>query len=150
MTKDIFSLKKEIDKLKENKILIKDKILKNNIILYSIFTLVFLCTNLFDFNILRLLINGIITIILGKITSFIINNKEYKTKKEINDNINIKQIELNNLIKKEIIKDKNINYVNDINKNVELDSLEDFVLHNKLRKDYKYNLKKVKKRVRKR
>ena len=150
MTKDIFSLKKEIEKLKENKILIKDKILKNNIILYSIFTLVFLCTNLFDFNILRLLINGIITIILGKITSFIINNKEYKTKKEINDNINIKQIELNNLIKKEIIKDKNINYVNDINKNVELDSLEDFVLHNKLRKDYKYNLKKVKRRVRKR
>lgn len=150
MTKDIFSLKKEIEKLKENKILIKDKILKNNIILYSVFTLVFLCTNLFDFNILRLLINGIITIILEKITSFIINNKEYKTKKEINDNINIKQIELNNLIQKEIIKDKNINYVNDINKNVELDSLEDFVLHNKLRKDYKYNLKKVKRRVRKR
>ena len=150
MTKDIFSLKKEIDKLKENKILIKDKILKNNIILYSIFTLVFLCTNLFDFNILRLLINGIITIILGKITSFINNNKEYKTKKEINYNINIKQIELNNLIKKEIIKDKNINYVNDINKNVEIDSLEDFVLHNKIRKEYKYNLKKVKRRVRKR
>lgn len=150
MTKDIFSLKKEIDKLKENKIIIKDKIFKNNIILYSIFTLVFLCTNLFDFNILRLLINVFITIFLEKITSFIINKKEYKAKKDINNNIIIKQKELNDLIQKEIEKDKNINYVNDINKNVELDSLEDFVLHNKLRKDYKYNLKRVKKKIKKR
>ena len=150
MTKDIFSLKKEIDKLKENKIIIKDKIFKNNIILYSIFTLVFLCTNLFDFNILRLLINAFITIFLEKITSFIINKKEYKAKKDINNNIIIKQKELNDLIQKEIEKDKNINYVNDINKNVELDSLEDFVLHNKLRKDYKYNLKRVKKKIKKR
>ena len=111
---------------------------------------IFISTIIFDFNIYSLFINGSISFILSNITSLLVNKKEYKKKKELNNNINYKQNELNNLIQKEIEKDKEINYVNDINKKLELNSLEEFVMNNKLRKDYKYNLKKVKKRVRKR
>ena len=150
MTKDIFSLKKDLEKLRENKYLIKDKILKNNLIIYSLFILILISTNIFNSNIYTFLINGCINLVLSKITSSLINKEYYKNKKELNNNIKYKQKELNNLIQKEIEKDKEINYVNDINKKIKLDNLEDFVIHNKLKKDYKYNLKKVKKRVRKR
>ena len=150
MTKNIFDIKKEIILLETKLNFIKDKIFKKNLIIYSIFSLIFISTIIFDFNIYSLFINGSISFILSNITSLLVNKKEYKKKKELNNNINYKQNELNNLIQKEIEKDKEINYVNDINKKLELNSLEEFVMNNKLRKDYKYNLKKVKKRVRKR
>ena len=150
MTKNIFDIKKEIILLETKLNFIKDKIFKNNLIIYSIFSLIFISTIIFDFNIYSLFINGSISFILSNITSLLVNKKEYKKKKELNNNIDFKQNELNNLIQKEIEKDKEINYVNDIKKKLELNSLEEFVMNNKLRKNYKYNLKKVKKRVRKR
>ena len=150
MTKNIFDIKKEIILLETKLNFIKDKIFKNNLIIYSIFSLIFISTIIFNFNFYSLFINGSISFILSNITSLLVNKKYYKNKKELNNNIDFKQNELNHLIQKEIEKDKEINYVNDINKKLELNSLEEFVMNNKLRKDYKYNLKKVKKRVRKR
>ena len=150
MTKNIFDMKKELILLETKLNFIKDKIFKNNLIIYSIFSLIFISTIIFNFNFYSLFINGSISFILSNITSLLVNKKEYKKKKELNNNINYKQNELNNLIQKEIEKDKEINYVNDINKKLELNSLDEFVMNNKLRKDYIYNLKKVKKRVRKR
>ena len=150
MTKNIFDIKKELILLETKLNFIKDKIFKNNLIIYSIFSLIFISTIIFNFNFYSLFINGSISFILSNITSLLVNKKEYKKKKELNNNIDFKQNELNHLIQKEIEKDKNINFVNDINRKAKLTNLEYFVLNNKLKKDYKYNIKQAKKRVRKR
>ena len=76
MTKNIFDIKKEIILLETKLNFIKDKIFKKNLIIYSIFSLIFISTIIFDFNIYSLFINGSISFILSNITSLLVNKKE--------------------------------------------------------------------------
>lgn len=145
MTNIIFNLKKEIEELSNKKENLKWTNCKVNFIIFL--TLLTYCLIFKNYlNIKHMLVSvPIISIVLTSI-SLKINFKRLKEIKEIKRNIKLKQDDLDNKIKSEILI-RNLKTVKEINKNIEYDSLEQFVINRKLQNTYYKNVKKVKKRV---
>lgn len=145
MTNIIFNLKKEIEELSNKKENLKWTNCKVNFIIFL--TLLTYCLIFKNYlNIKHMLVSiPIISIVFTSI-SLKINFKRLKEIKEIKRNIKLKQDDLDNKIKSEILI-RNLKTVKEINKNIEYDSLEQFVINRKLQNNYYKNVKKVKKRV---
>lgn len=139
MTNNIFNLKKEIDNLKRNIEKIKWINNKNNIKLFICYLAsIFLLNSVLDIKQLLSIsfINGLI--LTG--ISLKMNISRIKEKKQLKLKMKEKEEQLNNEINREI-KLKKYTSIKEINKSIEYNSLEEYVINQNLQKNYQKNIK---------